>query len=276
LSYQVLLLVLTAAVIHACWNAWLKLSVDRLVAVALMGAGWASVSAAVIPFVAAPAAPAWPYLAASVVLHTAYTLVLVTAYRLGDLSVAYPIARGTAPLIVTVVSVVALGETIGTSGTIAVMLIVAGCIGLGHKAVLQDPRVLFFSLLSGVLIATYTILDGLGGRASGSAYGFAAWLFFLSGIPLFAIGLAVYRGRFVAMARPFWLKGFAAGAIAAFAYGIVIWAMSAAPMGLVAAVRESSVAFVALLSGVLLRERVRWVAVASVLVGIALVRLVGN
>ena len=131
MTFEVLLLVLAAAIIHAGWNAWLKISVDRLVAIAFMGAGWSLLAVTALPFLPLPDPAAWPYLLASVVFHTAYTLTLVKAYRIGDLSVAYPVARGTAPLLVTVISAITIRERVGLLGALAVALIVAGCIGLG-------------------------------------------------------------------------------------------------------------------------------------------------
>ena len=276
MTFQVLSLVLLAAVIHAGWNVWLKLAGDRLVALALMGVGWSIFSTACLPFIGAPFGVASSYLAVSVIVHLAYTLILIPAYRYADLSVAYPIARGSAPLLVSVVSAVWIGEAIGVVGLIAVMLIVAGVIGLGFRAALKDYRAVLFSLLGGSLIAAYTMLDGLGARASASAHAYALWLFILTGIPLLLTALTVHRSRFMGLARPIWVKGLGAGVISASAFWMVIWAMTVAPMGLVSAVRESSVAFVVILGGMMLKERVRWIAVLAILAGVVLVRFAGD
>jgi multidrug transporter EmrE-like cation transporter len=275
-TWQVLSLVLIAAFIHAGWNAWLKLSGDRLVTMALMGAGWSLFSAAWLPFVEAPFDVAWPYLVPSVFVHVAYTLSLVAAYRFGDLSVAYPIARGTAPLLVSLFSAVLAGEALDLPGSLAVLLIVSGVIGLGLTASVRDHRVVTLSLFNGGMIAAYTLLDGMGARASGSAHGYALWIFVCTGIPVFAVGLAAHGSRFAVLARPIWIKALSAGGISAAAFWIVIWAMTAAPMGLVSAVRESSVAFVAVLGGFVFKERVRWVAVLAIVCGIVLSRLAGQ
>jgi drug/metabolite transporter (DMT)-like permease len=135
---------------------------------------------------------------------------------------------------------------------------------------------MLFGLMGGGLIAAYTLLDGVGARVSGSAHAYAAWLFLLTGIPLLAIGLVVHRGSFVVLARPMAVRGLAAGGIAATAFSIVIWALTQAPMGLVAALRETSVVFVALASGLILKEKVNWLAIASVFAGVVLIRLAGT
>ncbi len=275
MTVQVLALVLLAAAIHATWNIWLKLAGDRLVVMSLMGAGWALFAACWLPFLDVPAAPAWPYLLASIFMHLAYTLVLVPAYRLVDLGVVYPMIRGTGPAVVTLISVLVLGETIGVAGVLAVLLVTAGVVALGWKGAVGSYRALLFGVLGGGLLAAYTLLDGIGARASGSVHGYAAWLFFLTGIPMLVIGVVVHRGRFLALARPIAARALLVGAIASTAFWIVIWALSQAPMGLVAAARETSVVFVALASGWLLKEKVNWAAIAAVFVGVVLIRLAG-
>jgi drug/metabolite transporter (DMT)-like permease len=275
MTVQVLLLVLLAASIHATWNTWLKLAGDRLVVMSLMGTGWALFAACWLPLLDAPAAAAWPYLLASIVTHLAYTLVLVPAYRLVDLGVVYPMIRGTGPAVVALVSVLALGEAIGVLGVLAVLLVTAGVVGLGWSGAAGSYRALLFGVMGGGLLAAYTLLDGIGARASGSVHGYAAWLFFLTGIPLLMTGIVVRRGSFLALARPIAARALFAGATASTAFWIVIWALSRAPMGLVAAVRETSVVFVALASGALLREKVNWIAIAAVFIGVVLIRLAG-
>jgi drug/metabolite transporter (DMT)-like permease len=275
MTIQVLAMVLLAACIHATWNTWLKLAGDRLVVMSLMGSGWALFSACWLPFLDVPAAAAWPYLLVSVAVHLAYTLVLVPAYRLVDLGVVYPMIRGTGPAVVTLISVLALGEAIGVLGACAVLLVTAGVVALGWNGGAGSYRTLLFGVLGGGLLAAYTLLDGIGARASGSVHGYAAWLFFLTGIPLLVTGVAVRRGNYLALARPIAMRAVLAGAVASTAFWIVIWALSQAPMSLVAAARETSVVFVAIASGLLLKETVNWAAIAAVFVGVVLIRLAG-
>ena len=276
MTLTVLLLILFAAIIHAWWNTWLKISGDRLAALATIAAGWGGFAILITPFVAFPDPAAWPFLAASVIVHTLYALVLIRAYRDADLSVAYPISRGTGPAIVAFVSVAFLGDVLGMTGFVAVALIVAGIGWLGFAAGTGNHSGLLWSLATGVLIGVYTLLDGSGARAGRSPHGYAVWLFLLTALPIPVIATAVHGRALLALARPLWLKGFAAGLFSALAYWIIIWGMSVAPMGLVAAVRESSVLFAAWFSGSLLAERVRWGPVILVFSGIVLARFAGS
>jgi drug/metabolite transporter (DMT)-like permease len=273
LTLSVLGLVLVAALTHALWNAWLKVSGDRLITLATIATGWAIVGLSSLPFVGIAHQDAWPYLLASTLLHALYSLTLIWVYSLAALSTAYPIARGTAPLIVAVVSAVFLGESLGAVGFAAVTLIVIGVVWIGARPLGQDYKGLILSLFTGGLIGAYTLVDGLGGRIGGSPHGFAASLLSLTAILIVLFAGFVHRGEFAAMARPLWLRGIGVGVLSAGAYWVVIWAMSVAPMGLVAAVRESSVVFAAVIGGALLKERVRWAAVVLVFCGVVLTSL---
>jgi drug/metabolite transporter (DMT)-like permease len=273
LSISVLVLVLLAAITHALWNTWLKISGDRLIALATLAIGWTIVGLLSLPIVGIPGRDAWPYLLVSTFIHLSYSLTLIRAYGLADLSVTYPIARGIAPLVVTVAAVIFLDEPLGRLGFFAVCLVVIGVVWIGLPAKGQRRSGLVISLITGCLIGTYTFLDGLGGQVGGSPHAYTASLLLTTSIPLFIVTGCVHRGDCMRLARPIWAKGMAAGVLSAIAFGIVIWAMSVAPMSLVAAVRESSVVFVALLGSVLLKERVRWVAVIFVFSGIFLARL---
>lgn len=162
---------------------------------------------------------------------------------------------------------------LGTTGILGIALIVGGVVWLGFPSSTPDYASLTLSIATGVLIGTYTLLDGLGGRVGASPHVFAAWLFLFTAFPVMAIALGVYRSRFVAMVRPIWPRGLDAGVLSAVAYWIVIWAMSEAHLGLVAALRESSVVFAAVLGAIFLKERVRWLGVALVFAGIVFVRL---
>ncbi len=273
MTSSVLGLVLLAAVTHALWNTWLKVSDDRLVALATIAVGWGIVGLSSLPFVGVPEARAWPVLIVSTLVHTIYSLNLIRAYGLGNLSVAYPIARGTAPLVVAVVSVVYLGDSLGPTEFLAVLLIVLGVICLGAFRLDQSFMGLLFSVLTGVFIGTYTLLDGQGGRIGSSPHAYAAWLFLLTAVPVVAIAFMTRRGTFAKLSRPLWSKGVSVGVVSAASYWVIVWAMSVAPMGLVAAVRESSVVFAALIGSFFLRERVRWIGVVLVFGGIVLTRL---
>lgn len=266
--------VVIAAAVHALWNVWLKQSGDRLKTLATMSFGWGAVAVVALPFIGFPARESWPYLAASTLIHVVYSLILVASYRFGALSFAYPVARGTGPLIVTIISVAFLDEQIGLSGALAIGLIVGGIGILGIYGHAANMRALLMSLLTGCLIGVYTLVDGLGGRAGDSPHAYSVWLFLLLAITIPPIALAVDKSGLRSLAGTDWRKDFIAGVISVCSYWIAIWAMSVAPLALVAAVRESSVAFAALFGGLLLKERVNWIGVLLVLTGVVLVRLV--
>jgi drug/metabolite transporter (DMT)-like permease len=272
LTSSVLALVLLAALIHAAWNTWLKLSGDRLAALAMLAAGWGCFGLLTIPVTGMPAPRSWPILLISVVVHTVYSLTLIRAYSHGKLSVVYPIARGVAPLIVTLVSVLFLGDSLGPWGIAGITLVIWGVVWLGIPRTTPDRISVVYAVLTGSCVGTYTLLDGVGARMGG-AHAFAAWLFLLNSIPLILIALGVHGRDFFVLARPLWRKGVTAGLISATAFWIIIWALSVAPMGLVAALRESSVVFAALIGAAMLREPVRWAAIGLVFGGILLSRL---
>ncbi|NIW23805.1 MAG: EamA family transporter, partial [Gammaproteobacteria bacterium] len=184
--------------------------------------------------------------------------------------------RGSGPVLVTLVSLLLLGEAVGLLGWAAVLLITGGVLALGWGGATGDYRALLFGVLGGVLLAAYTFIDGVGARVSGAALTYSAWLFLLTGLPLLVIGFLVRRGKFIELARPIALRGLLAGAIASVAFAIVIWSLTRAPLGLVAAARETSVVMVAIAGAVLLKERVNWLAVGAVFVGVVLLRFAAN
>ena len=180
---DVFLMVLGAALVHATWNALVKADGDRLSFMKIMVMTQAAVSLLLLPFVAVPAAEAWPYLIASAFLGVGYVLFLIQAYHSGDLSHVYPLARGIAPLIVAAVSVMFLGEQLSRPSQIAILLVGLGITSLSlTRGVegLRDLRMVGFALGTGGFIAGYTLLDGLGARASGSAHGYTAWISLIS------------------------------------------------------------------------------------------------
>ena len=274
-------MVLLAALLHAGWNGVVKgRGGDPLVMLTLVTVASSVLAALTLPVVAVPLPAAWPYIAASVVLHTGYGLFLLNAYRHGALGKVYPIARGTAPVIVAVVSIAFLGERVAPLVLAGSLVISAGVMSLalvraedgddGHR------RALIFAFGTAVFIAAYTIVDGLGARAAGSPHGYAAWLFVLDGIPMLAI-TAIKRGRSaLPLVRQQWRAGLAGGLMSLAAYWLVIWAMTLGAMAPVAALRETSVIFAALLSAFVLKEgfgALRMVSATAVTAGVVLMRL---
>jgi len=278
LTLTVFTMVLGAALLHAVWNTLVKVTGDRLIVMTLIMSSQGLISLCVLPFVAFPHADAWPYILASVVLHTGYCLSLIMAYRHGDLSHVYPIARGSAPLIVAILSIAVAGEALNQQTLLAVALVTVAVmsVGLTRGATgLRETRAVLFALGTGLFIAGYTIVDGMGARVSGSAHSYTFWSFTLHGIPLALLSVRVRGRELFNEGRKIWKIGLLAGLASLLAYWIVIWAMTLAPFALVSALRETSVVFAVLVGVVLLKERLsmlRLTAIAVTLVGVVLLK----
>ena len=253
-------MVVAAALLHAAWNALVKVNADRLIMVAIMMVSQAVIAILVLPFVEFPTLASWPYIWASTALHTAYYIFLLMAYRYGDLSHVYPIARGSSPLIVAVVSVVIVGEILSRQTTASIVLISLGIMSLTltrGASGFREPKAIFFALGTGVFIAGYTVVDGLGARLADSAHSYIFWLNVFKGIPITAIALYLRRGQVFVQVRASWKLGVFSGIVSLVAYWIVIWAMTLAPMALVSAVRETSMVFAVLFGVFFLKERLQ-------------------
>lgn len=278
MTFTVFAMVLAAAVLHAVWNALVKVNGDRLVIVAVIMGSQTLICLGLLPLVGLPEPDAWPYILGSVVLHNSYCLFLVMAYRYGDLSHVYPVARGSAPLIVALVSAVVVGEVLSGRAWLAVMLITLGVMSLAltrGAGEIREVRAVLFALGTGVFIASYTVVDGMGARINGDAHVYTFWLLGLHGIPFVVLTAVARKRRLAAQVRKVWKSGLSAGVASLLAYWIVIWAMTMAPLALVSALRETSVVFAVLFGVVLLKERldvVRLAAVAATLIGTVLLR----
>lgn len=267
-----------AAVLHAVWNALVKVHGDRLVAMTLVNASGGLVALCLLPFVSVPDPASWPYLLGSAIVHLFYYGFLIASYRHGDLSQVYPIARGAAPLLVAVGAFLFAGERLALTGLVAVALISAGILSLALGRAHGHHRTssVVYALLTGVTIATYTVLDGLGGRATQHVQDYIVWLFFLDSFPLLGLTLVLRRGRFLGTVQAGWKSATAGGMLAMVAYGLVIWAMSLTPMTYVSALRETSVIVAALIGVHLLKEPMggtRVAAAALVAAGIILLQV---
>lgn len=278
MDLSVVALVLLAAVFHASWNALVKVNGDRLTVMALITGGSGLICLPLLPFLPPPDPASWPYLGLSVLWHVGYQLFLLQAYRHGDLGHVYPIARGAAPLLVLGLAFLVAGESVGAGQVAAIIVMAAGIISLafrGGPPLKDDPRPVLYALGTAVFIASYTVTDGSGARLTGSPHSYTVWLFALNAVPMTAIVVAV-RGRdTLAACRRHWRHGLAGGALSLAAYWLVIWALTLGPMGPVAALRETSVIFAAVIGAVFLREsfgRFRIAAAGLVAVGILLLR----
>ena len=249
--------VLAAAVLHAGWNALLKGGRDRVATIVLLDLTGLAISALALPLVPAPAPASRGLLVASVALHVGYELLLLRSYRVGDLSQVYPVARGTAPLLVAGYAGLVLGERLGPwqlaglAGVCAGLLLLLG----SGVAPLRQGRAVGPALATGVFIAAYTVADGLGVRRAGTELGYVAWLFLLHGIPI-PLAVVAVRGRGLAARLRLGLwPGMAAGALSVAAYGLVLWAQRRGALAVVAALRETSVLVAALIGSLVFGER---------------------
>ena len=273
------LMVLGAALVHATWNALVKTDRDRLALIRVMSVTQLVVSVCLLPFVAVPAPESWPYLAASMVLCTGYMLFLNRAYQMGDLSLAYPLARGVAPFIVAVVSVWFLGEQLSQTGVLAILLIGLGITSLTlarGAASLRDWRPIVLALITGSFIGSYTIVDGLGARAAGSPHGYMIWLSLLTALLIVGSVRWLRRGRRTPLSPRSRNAGIAAGIMSYGSTWVVIWALSLAPLAMVSALRETGIVFAVIIGVVFLKERVNLARLASIaltLVGTTLLKL---
>jgi drug/metabolite transporter (DMT)-like permease len=276
----VFLAVLFAAACHAGWNALIKVGLDPLSTTTLISVGSGIVALAFSPFVGLPAWAAWPWLAASVVIHLVYFASLIESYRTGDLGQVYPIARGSAPLMTAAVTSIFVGEKLSGLGWLGIVALVAGVLLLsargGRHLAEIDRRAIGFALFTALTICAYSVVDGIGARLSANPNGYSVWLFV--GIAVVMVPYALYRdGRDVVPAmQRFWLRGFAGGALQVLSYGIAIWAMTVAPIAIVATLRETSVLFGAAIAVLILKEPLRAVRVMAaclIVCGLVLIRL---
>jgi len=272
--------VLLAAACHAGWNAAIKRGLDPLATTVSISIGAALVALVLISFTDPPAVASWPWIAASVVVHLFYFAALIESYRAGDMGQVYPIARGAAPLMTATATTVLLGEQIGWLGWCGVLLLVAGVLLIslrgGRDLARLDRRAVGFALFTAVTVCAYSVVDGVGARLSGNATAYSLALFIGIG-PVMAVYALARRGRtvFAAMRRAP-VVGLAGGALQLGSYAIAIWAMTVAPIALVAALRETSVLFGAVIAVVLLKEPLRASRVGAALLvvtGLALIRL---
>lgn len=271
--------VLFAAALHAVWNAMVKHTGDKLASMAAVSIGHLPLALLALFLAPAPAPESWPYIAVSVLLHVGYQVFLVFAYRIGDLTQVYPIARGAAPMIVAGVSMLLLGVHLSATETLSVALIGIGIMSLvlvRRSDGMRNPRAALLALATGGFIAAYSLVDGLGARLAGDAFGYCAWLM-IGSAGVFSLSLAVLRPavliRTFARERRTMLLG---GGASFAAYAVVIWAFTQAPIALVTALRETSIVFALIIGVGFLKERLnlaKLVSTAVTLSGAILLRV---
>jgi phosphonate utilization associated putative membrane protein len=265
LTWPVVLAVLCAAMLHASWNALIKSGADKAADTALVTICGAMLALPFALFVGPPRFAVWPFMLGSLTIHVGYYIALVGAYRHGDLGLTYPIMRGFAPLLVALASTALIGETPSGTSWLGILGITLGVtmVGLAHPGqALHHRRALLFAFANSAIIASYTLVDGVGVRTNGDALRYVLLLFVLDG---FAYPLIVWMRRTQAQrtallshARKGWPAFTLGGAASIGAYAIALWAMTHAPVASIAALRETSVLFAALLGTLLLKERFGW------------------
>ena len=275
MSIEVAGLVLVAAAFHAIWNTLIKIRGDRVIVMMLVTLAGSIFSLLVAPFVDAPVPESWSFLAATILLHTAYHFFLPIAYDHGDLGQVYPIARGSAPLLVAVGALVFTGETLMPRALLGTLCLACGVMALTFEresGVWKRPKPVIYALLTGVLIASYTVVDGMGARQAGSAIGFAVWLTIGDGLLTFLI-VYIWKGRdALAVARRNLGTGMVGGVLQVGGYWIIVWALAVAPMAMVSSLRETSVLIAAVISTFILKEGFgvwRFVSASLIALGLA-------
>ncbi len=287
LTLPVTFAVLGAALLHASWNALIKAGRDPQLDTALVALGGSLLALPIALSVEPPARESWPYIAGTVTVHIGYYVAIAAAYRIGDLSHIYPIMRGGAPLLVALASGFWFGETLSPGTWMGVLLICGGVLSLAlskdaarHGAALaagRNPKAAtLWALLSAAIIAIYTLIDAKGARVSGGTERYVTWLFVFLGLPFGLYILATRRAALLAHARRYWWVGVVGASCSGLSYGIALWAMTRAPVAIVAALRETSVIFAALIGAWLLKEgqlRQRLAGAAAVLAGLVALKL---
>lgn len=270
--------VLFAALLHAGWNAWVKGGRDGFTAILQLSLGQSLIASLALFVVGLPPATALPWVIASALLHCGYKAFLINAYERGDLSQIYPIARGSAPLIVAGAGLLFLGEALPPARLAAVAAIGGGILLLaaGRPGERLRRSGILLGLGTATFTASYSVVDGLGARLAGDASAFILSAIAIDGVLMLAWARLAGRKLTLEAVRSGWLQGLAAGGVSVGAYWIVVWAFTQAPLALVAALRETSILFAMLIAALLLGERVgarRWAAAGLIVSGIALMRV---
>jgi drug/metabolite transporter (DMT)-like permease len=269
-------LVLGAAFLHATWNAMLRSGADRLWSISLMCLVSALASAPLLFFLPAPAAASWPYAFLSAALQIGYCLFLIRAYRDGQLGQVYPIARGSAPLLVALGAAAFAGEHLSGRALVGLGLVSSGIVGLSAGRGRPDIRSTLAALITGLFVAGYMVTDGVGVRLSGRPISYVVWMTFIQGAPMPFVYLLIRR-KFPAL-RPDreTFKALGGGLLGLVGYGVVVWAMSTTDMAKVSGLRETSILFATILGAMFLKERLTIArALCAVLISAGAILLAG-
>ncbi|HIG8798456.1 TPA: EamA family transporter [Raoultella terrigena] len=276
MTINVFCILLFAALLHASWNAIVKASGDKMYAAISVSGSAAVIALLLLPFAPQPTLASAPYLLLSSALQVVYTVLVAKTYQVSDMSQTYPLMRGTAPLLVAIVSVVFLGDRLSPLAWSGIGVICLAILAMAYNGRASSRRGVVLALINACFIAGYTLVDGTGVRLSGSALGYTLWSFLMNGSCLLGWATLARRHEVSRYLRQHWHKGLLGGISTMGSYGLALWAMTQAPLAVVAALRETSILFGALIAFVLLKERViplRIAAACGIAAGAILLRL---
>ena len=278
MTFFVFSAILGAALLHASWNALVKNSADKIQSMLVLTLMHGILGAIIAYFVKIPEVEVWPWLIASAFFHVFYQCCLALAYNAGDLSRVYPIARGTAPLLVLLIFYFIIETSMTNAEIIGVLLLGLGILSMAKGIFSNRENLTLLPYTFGAAIGTagYTISDGIGARVSNDPSSYIAWLFILT-VPIFFLVIFIFKGiKIFKIEQTTWKVGSAAGLFSFGSYWIAIWAMMKAPIPLVAALRETSILFAFLIGAVIFKDKItlkKIFAAALILIGIVIIRL---
>lgn len=268
MTLTVFCILLFAALLHASWNAIVKAGTDKLYSAIGVSGSAAFIALVILPFSPQPSVASWPFLVVSCALQVVYTVLVAKTYQVSDMSQTYPLMRGTAPLLVALISVLALGDSLSGLAWSGIGVICLSILAMAMNGRMRSRKGIGLALLNACFIAGYTLVDGSGVRLSDTALGYTLWTFLMNGFCLLAWAMMARRREATRYLRLHWKKGLLGGVGTLGSYGLALWAMTQAPLAVVAALRETSILFGALIAFVLLKEKVAGLRIAAAL-GIA-------
>jgi len=274
LTLPVAAAVLGAALLHAAWNTLVKSSEDKELDTYAIAAGCGLIAVVVLPFLPMPAPASWPWLAGSAAVHILYFVFLAGAYRYGELSYVYPIMRGGGPMIVAASGAAVFAEALSGGQWLGVLLVCGGIVAFASGA--HDRRATLFALANAAVIGAYTLIDAQGVRASAAPASYTLWFFAANALVIIAMGRLKRGSAVPRYLGRHWRRALLGGACSVGSYGIALWAMTRAPVALVAVLRETAVIFGAVLAALVLKEKLtrrRLFATGAVLAGLILLRI---
>ena len=279
MDINVFMAVMLAAILHSGWNGMVKKHKDKVISVSAIVFGHVPMAIIVMLFLPLPTLESVPYIILSAIIHQGYQYNLISAYKIGDLTKVYPIARGTGPIVATLISIIFLGLLITKFQTLSIVLICFGIIilGLFSESSIKNNKAVIYSLFTGFFIGLYSLTDGYGARISQSPLNFLGWSFILNAMIFpFVLKYMGYSNVFKQVMKEAKIIFWIGGTISYIVYGIVVWSFTQAPIPLVGALRESSIVFSILIGFFFLKERITFIKVLSILAifaGVVLLKL---